>query len=81
MCKEELNRQGGQINVDKWLAKGFAKWFQIHVRSLAGLFLQAEKMDDIFYVCCSPWFVFCRLEICVMSVLTSMLWRANQISE
>jgi hypothetical protein len=38
MSKEELNRQGGQINVDKWLTKVFSKWFT-HVRSLAGLFL------------------------------------------
>jgi hypothetical protein len=31
-----LKQQGGHhINVDKWLAKGFAKWFQAHVRSLA----------------------------------------------
>jgi hypothetical protein len=25
LCKEELKQQDGDINVNKWLAKGFAK--------------------------------------------------------
>jgi hypothetical protein len=32
LCKEELKQQDGDINVNKWLAKGFAKWFKTHVR-------------------------------------------------
>jgi hypothetical protein len=34
-CKEELKQQDGHVNIDKWLAKGFAQWFETHVRSLA----------------------------------------------
>jgi hypothetical protein len=32
LCKEELKQQDGDMNVNKWLEKGFAKWFKTHVR-------------------------------------------------
>ena len=37
-CKEELNQEESNIHVDKRVAKGFAKWFKNHVRSLATCF-------------------------------------------
>jgi hypothetical protein len=76
LCKEELQRQGGNINVDKWLANGFAKWFQAHVRSLALVQLPL----DFLYVLFTLGYL-CRLEICKISVLICMLWRANRRRE
>ena len=38
-CKEELNQDESNIHVDKRIAKGFAKWFKNHVRSLATCFM------------------------------------------
>lgn len=38
-CKEELNQEESNIHVDKRVAKGFAKWFKNHVRSLATCFM------------------------------------------
>jgi hypothetical protein len=35
LCEEELKEKDSRINVDKWLVKGFAKWFMDHVSSLA----------------------------------------------
>jgi hypothetical protein len=46
LCKEELKQQNEQINTDKWLAKGFAKWFQTHVRSLA-----LDQLPHDFLLC------------------------------
>ena len=46
MCKEELNKQDCGINVDRWLAKGFAKLFKNHVRSLV-----LESIATCFFVC------------------------------
>ncbi|KAK1686634.1 hypothetical protein QYE76_047482 [Lolium multiflorum] len=48
MCKEELNQQGGQINVDKWLAKGFAKWFQTHIGNMR------DVSADLYALACQP---------------------------
>ena len=39
ICKEELNQEESKINVDKRVAKGFAKWFKNHVRYLATCFM------------------------------------------
>nr|XP_051219843.1 uncharacterized protein LOC127337018 [Lolium perenne] len=48
LCKEELQRQGGNINVDKWLANGFAKWFQAHIGNLQDI------SADLYALKCQP---------------------------
>nr|XP_051202656.1 uncharacterized protein LOC127316300 [Lolium perenne] len=48
LCKEELQRQGGNINVDKWLANGFAKWFQAHIGNLEDI------SADLYALACQP---------------------------
>lgn len=51
LCKEELKEQDSRINVDRWLAKNFAKWFQDHIGKLH----EEKKVSaDLFVLACQP---------------------------
>ncbi|XP_071683434.1 uncharacterized protein [Lolium perenne] len=51
LCKQELNQRGGQINVDRWLAKNFARWFQTHIGKM-----QNDVCPDLYALACKPDF-------------------------
>ncbi|XP_071681510.1 uncharacterized protein [Lolium perenne] len=51
LCKHELNQRGGQINVDRWLAKNFARWFQTHIGKMRN-----DVSPDLYALACKPDF-------------------------
>ncbi|KAK1650907.1 hypothetical protein QYE76_068712 [Lolium multiflorum] len=61
LCKQELNQQGGQINVDRWLAKNFARWFQTHIGKMRN-----DVCPDLYALACKPDFRVRLYSACVV---------------
>ncbi|KAK1698324.1 hypothetical protein QYE76_015021 [Lolium multiflorum] len=61
LCKQELNQRGGQINVDRWLAKNFARWFQTHIGKMRN-----DVCPDLYALACKPDFRVRLYSACVV---------------